>query len=127
MGGALPCRKKKTMYTVIEKWTAKQAFVEASTPEREALFARVGASMPQLEAAGVTCLGWGTTLSAPQSTSHEWIAVWQMESKAAVDEFFGAVADAGWYEYFEQVNALTELVPVPEALGRLMDHGQAGR
>jgi hypothetical protein len=108
------------MYTVVEQWTPKQLFIEASAQERESLFGKVGAAMPQLEAAGVTCLGWGRAQAAPNSTEHDWIAVWQMTSTAAVAEFFEAVAAAGWYDYFDQVNTLSELVPVPDALGQLM-------
>jgi hypothetical protein len=43
-----------------------------------------------------------------------------MSSEAAVEGFFAAVEEAGWYDHFDQVNARSELVPVPEALGQLM-------
>jgi hypothetical protein len=111
------------MHTVVEIWTPKQRFLDASTQERQSLFTKVGAAMPQLEAAGVSCLGWGAVQPAPHSTGHQWIAVWQMTSEAAVERFLAAVEEAGWYDHFDQVNALSELVPVPEALEQLMAVG----
>ena len=108
------------MYTVIEQWTPRREFLDATPEEREALFAQVGAAMPELEAAGVTCLGWSRTLPTAHSTGHDWVAVWQMTDTAAVDRFFEAVEAAGWYGWFDQVNTLGQLVPVPEVIGQLM-------
>jgi len=108
------------MYTVIEQWTPRREFLDASPEEREALFAQVGAAMPELEAAGVTCLGWSRTLPTAHSTEHDWVAVWQMTDTAAVDRFFEAVEAAGWYGWFDQVNTVGQLVPVPEVIGQLM-------
>jgi hypothetical protein len=108
------------MYTVIEQWTPRSEFLDASPEEREALFGAVGAELPRLEAAGVTCLGWSATEPVPNGTAHGWVAVWQMTDSAAVTQFFEAVEAAGWYEYFDQDNTLGELVPVPQVLEQLM-------
>lgn len=108
------------MYTVIEQWTPKQAFLDASIEERGALFTTVGATLTELEEIGVRCVGASGTRAAPSTTAHNWFAVWEMSDEASVSAFFDVVDASGWYDYFDQVNTVGECVPIADVLAQHM-------
>ena len=47
---------------------------------------------------------------------HHYIAVWKMPGPEQVELFERTVAAAGWYDYFDQVNAGGELISVTEVI-----------
>lgn len=49
-------------------------------------------------------------------SDHRYVAVWKMPSKEQVKMLEDSVSQAGWYNYFEQVNARGKLIPPPAAL-----------
>jgi hypothetical protein len=108
------------MHTVIEQWTPKQAFLDATDEERGALFAKVGASLTGLEEIGARCIGASSAQAAPRASDHTWFAVWEMPDAAAVDSFFEVVEASGWFDYFDQANTVGELTPIADVLGQHM-------
>lgn len=105
------------MYVVIESWTPKAAFLDASRQTRTDFFARLTAALDGSAAQGIRPLGWGRTDPAGEHGSrHAWFAVWETTDAAAADAFLGGVAASGWYEYFDQTNVRGELRPVGDVV-----------
>ncbi len=103
------------LYT--ELWSPKDAWLELPTEEREAYFEQVSEGIETLLAEGVEIIGWAVVEGdGPHSTDHDYMAVWRMPSETHVEMLEGAVEEAGWHDYFDQVNAEGEFVPPEVAL-----------
>lgn len=110
------------MHTFIELWKPRPAWLALGADERQAYLDKVGPAIGQLLAAGVEIVGWGRIDDEPDGhtgTGHRWVAVWRMPSENEVALLRNLVAEAGWYDFFEQVNVVSELGD-PEAA--LRDH-----
>jgi hypothetical protein len=79
--------------------------------ERAAYMEKVGPALDELLAAGVEVVGWGSVEEEPggHGTGFGDVAVWRMPSRKEVDMLRSLVTEAGWYDYFDQVNAVSEL------------------
>ena len=107
--------EKQFLY--VELWTPKQAWLDLSKEERQAYFDKVGGEIQKLTNAGIKIIGFAVNdQETPHRSNHQYIAVWQMSSKEHVEMLEESVAQAGWYNYFEQENARGELIPPPAAL-----------
>ncbi len=101
----------------VELWNPKKAWLDLGTEERQTFFSRVGGEIEKLTVAGIEVLGFAVNdEDTPYRSDHKYIAVWKMPSKEHVKMLEKSVSEAGWYEYFEQVNARGELIPPPTAL-----------
>ncbi|WP_103381914.1 DUF6616 family protein [Pseudonocardia dioxanivorans] len=109
------------MHTFIELWTPRPAWLALGADQRQAYLDAVAPALDKLVAAGVEIVGWGRIEDEPdgRGTGHRYVAIWRMPSAAEVALLRKLVADAGWFDYFEQVNAVSEL-GTPEAV--LVDH-----
>jgi hypothetical protein len=105
------------MYLMIEAWTPTPAWLALTEAERGDYIRGVGEGVAALAAQGVTSLGWGLTDDASRGTDHVAFAVWECGSRAGCDALRGAIAEAGWYEYFDQVDFGGEAGP-PDAVLR---------
>ena len=105
------------MYLMIEAWTPKPAWLALSAQERAAYVADVGEGVAALAAQGVASLGWGLVDEASRGTDHVAFAVWETGSRDGCDALRSAIAQAGWYEYFDQVDFGGEAGP-PDAVLR---------
>ncbi|MBZ9731150.1 nuclear transport factor 2 family protein [Salegentibacter sp. JZCK2] len=101
----------------VELWNPKQAWLDLSTEERQSFFSKVGGEIEKLTGAGVEVLGFAVNdKETPNRSDHKYIAVWKMPSKDHVEMLENSVSQAGWYDYFEQVNARGELISPPAVL-----------
>jgi hypothetical protein len=105
------------MYLMIEAWTPKPAWLALTEAQRAEYMAGVGEGAAALAAQGVTSLGWGLVDEASHGTDHTAFAVWECGSRAGCDALRSAIAAAGWYEYFDQVDFGGEAGP-PDAVLR---------
>jgi len=105
------------MYTFVELWKPRQAWLDLGRTERQAYMDKVGPAVAELLAAGVEIVGWGALEDEPggHGTGYGYVAVWRMPSANEVDMLRTLVTGAGWYDYFEQVNAVSALGP-PDAV-----------
>jgi hypothetical protein len=92
------------MYLMIEAWTPKPAWRALTREERAAYVAGVGEGVAALADQGVTSLGWGLVDEASRGIEHVAFAVWECGSREGCDALRAAIAAAGWYEYFDQVD-----------------------
>lgn len=94
------------MITYIELWQAKQSWVNLSMEDRSNYLTALGPAIQQLLTDGVQILSWGIN---DGSTFHradfDYFAVWSFPDEKAAVNFEKMVEAAGWYNYFDQVNA----------------------
>jgi len=105
------------MYLMIEAWTPRPAWLALTTDERTAYVAAVGEGVGALAAQGVESLGWGLADEASHGTEHVAFAVWECGSREGCDALRAAIARAGWYAYFDQVDFGGEAGPPESVLG----------
>ncbi len=105
------------MYLMIEAWTPKPAWLALTPDERAAYVGGVGEGMAALAARGVTSLGWGLVDEASRGSEHVAFAVWECSSREGCDALRAAIAQAGWYEYFDQLDFGGEAGPPEAVLG----------
>jgi uncharacterized protein DUF6616 len=92
------------MYLMIEAWTPKPAWLALTEAERTEYVTAVGEGAAALAEQGVTPLAWGLTDEASHGTEHVAFAVWECGSRAGCDALRAAIAGAGWYELFDQID-----------------------
>lgn len=104
-------------FLYVELWTPKQDWLDLSQEERQEYFSKVGGEIQKLTNEGIKVLGFAVNdQETPHHSDHQYVAVWQMPSKKHVEMLEESVYQAGWYDYFEQVNACGELISPPVAL-----------
>lgn len=107
--------EKQFLY--VEVWTPKQAWLNLSKENRQEFLNKVGGEIQKLSNEGIDVLGFAMhDPETPYRAGHQYIAVWQMPSQKHGEMLEERISKAGWYEYFEQVNASGKLVPLPAAL-----------
>ena len=94
------------MYLYVELWRPRAAWLDLPRGEREAWFGRLLAALQEQLEGGVEPVGFARPdADAPLDAGYAFVGVWRMPDRAAAERFERFVEDAGWHEYFEQVNA----------------------
>ena len=108
------------MYTYIELFKAKDAWLDLSDQQKAEYLQRVGSSMEGVLASGAELVGvGGTDHGTAHEAGYDFYAVWKLPSRDVVEAFERGIEDDGWYEYFDQVNASGELVEFETLAGRI--------
>lgn len=108
------------MHIFVELWNVRQAWLDLPQADRVAYVEGVGGAMGELAEAGIECICWSHVDDADYPSGHKFMAVWKMPDQSAVELFEKTVEGAGWYNYFEQVNARGALQTPQEVLGDLI-------
>lgn len=119
---SLTCRvtNQKPMYLYVELWKARPAWLDLSTEERRQYFKNVGAEIEKLTEEGLEVVGFAINdEETPHRSEHRYMAVWKMPTRKHAEQLEESVAEAGWHDYFEQVNARGERIAPQEALAEL--------
>lgn len=94
------------MITYIELWQAKQTWINLSPEERKTYVDALGPVIQQLLESGVQIISWGINDGSTfRRVDFDYYAVWNFPDENAAVKFEKLVESAGWYTYFEQVNA----------------------
>ena len=103
------------MYLYLELWNPTDAWLALSEDERNDYMEQVGPSIGQLTDAGVELIGFAMNdEDTPHRAAYRYLAAWTMPGREQVDLLEGILDEAGWHDYFEQVNGRGTLV-APEA------------
>ena len=109
------------MHIFVELWNARPEWLALSERERGNYMEQMGAGMGKLAKAGIEVVCWAVN---DRDTSHrcgyQYLAVWKMPDGKAVKLFEETVEQAGWYDYFEQVNARGRFSTPEEIIGHMM-------
>lgn len=110
------------MNVYVELWNAKPEWKQLSREEREEYMQNVRAGLADMRENGIEVLGWGSVNpETDQRADYDFYAVYRMENEDQVRGFEGAVRLAGWYDYFEQVNASGALEDPHAVMDRLVE------
>lgn len=110
------------MITYIELWKAKQAWLELSKEERGTYMTALGPAIQQLTENGVQIVSWGVTdASTFSKTDYDYFAVWTFPTIESAQGFEKLVESAGWYNYFDQVNAMGSAVSPQDVIGKMIE------
>jgi hypothetical protein len=94
------------MYLYAELWKARPAWLELSKEERKLWFDKLLGSLQEQLQAGVEPIGFASNdHDTPLSAGFDFIGLWKMPNKQVAEQFERFVDNAGWHNYFEQVNA----------------------
>jgi hypothetical protein len=84
--------------------------------------AQLGPAIGELLGAGIELVGFALNdQDAPHRADYRYLAVWKMPSEELVHRLEAAIEQAGWHNYFEQVNAKGTIISPQEALGDMMN------
>jgi hypothetical protein len=106
------------MMIFIELWNPSEKW-NAMTPDEQKMF--IGELIRKLEAldgpGGIQLTGWGSQIGAvDHKLPYQLFALWQVPDEAGLAKLEAGLADAGWYEYVDQVNVAGYLLPSPTQL-----------
>lgn len=94
------------MLIYIEVWKPKKEWLDLSQPARAEYIGGIGGAIESLIAAGVEIITWSfNDKETDHHNGYDYFAVWKFPNAELVKAFETAVSEAGWYTYFEQVNA----------------------
>jgi len=109
------------MITYIELWKAKQEWINLSKEERGNYMTALGPAIQQLMEAGVQIVSWGTNEAATFSKADfDYFAVWTFPNEETAKGFEKMVEGAGWYNYFDQVNAMGNALSPQDVIANLI-------
>ena len=101
------------LYSPTAQWLA------LPQPERQQYFAKIGAGMPALTELGVEVLALGETSLCIHGASQKFFALWRLPNAEITHILMSAIADTGWHDYFETINAVGAGVDFPAHLQQL--------
>ena len=109
------------MKMYIELWKAKQAWTDLSQEERGNYMTQLGPAIQQLVESGVEIINWGAIdKTTYNKVDYDFFAVWKFPSQESAESFEKLVEGAGWYNYFDQVNAMGNPTTAQEVIGQLI-------
>lgn len=110
------------MKMYIELWKATQAWIDLSKDERGNYMNQLGPAIEQMVESGVEILNWGSIdQSTYKKVDYDFFAVWKFPSIESAESFEKLVEGAGWYNYFEQVNAMGDPTTPQDVIGQLIN------
>ncbi len=93
------------MYMYLELWSARDAWLKLSEPERTAYFDRVTDIIAELVESGSEMLAFALNdADTDRRAEYEYLALWRMPDRTTALEFERRLIDLGWYELFAQEN-----------------------
>lgn len=110
------------MYLYVELWNVTQKWMNLSKEERNDFFKKVSPGIQKLMDQGVEVTGWAMNDEhTPYRSDYRYMAVWKLPSLQHVETLEKAVADSGWHDYFSQVNARGQIIPMNQAIENLIN------
>ncbi|MCW3081219.1 DUF6616 family protein [Segetibacter sp.] len=110
------------MKMYLELWRAKAAWKDLSKEERGNYMNLLGPAIQQLLDNDVKIISWGVNDSSTfNRADYDFFAVWTFPNDEAAQSFEKMVDGAGWYNYFEQVNAKGDSSTPQEVIGKMID------
>lgn len=109
------------MKSYLELWNAKPTWKALSQEERGNYMAQIGPAVQQLLDGGAEIICWGVNQgNTYQRAAYDYFAVWNFPNQESIENFEKLVVDAGWYNYFEQVNVCGTATTPEEVIGKMI-------
>lgn len=89
----------------VELYNYKPTWRELPAAERQAFVMTLAENMPVIEQMGVEILGYGVNDPAtPMRAPYDFFSMYRVPNAEVLQGFQAAIAESGWYDYFDQVN-----------------------
>lgn len=109
------------MYYFLELWSPGDGWKSLSEAEQQEWVETAGRDIRGLLDEGVELVAMGQNdVDADRQSDYELWAVWSMPNEELLEEFQGAVRDAGVYDLMDQVNLCGTAGAPPEVLGEMI-------
>lgn len=109
------------MIYFVELWNAKPEWKALSTEARGEYMGAVGGAIQGLMAQGTKIITWSKNDEATsKNCGYEYFAIWGFPTQEVANSFQQTVEGAGWYNYFEQVNAMGSQDSAENIIGALV-------
>lgn len=109
------------MITYIELWKSKPTWIGLSADERGNYLNALGPAIQQLLESGVQIISWGKNETATfNKADYDYFAVWSFPDADSAKNFEQMVEGAGWYNYFDQVNAMGSATSPQDVMGQMI-------
>ena len=104
-------------YILTEIWRAKPAWLALSAAKRQRFFEeKVGPFLGKMIGRGAEFLGCAVNdNTGTERIDYRYMAVWKLPDKAFSDEVEAGAKEAGFLDYFDQVNFSGDII-APDAL-----------
>jgi hypothetical protein len=110
------------MKMYLELWKAKSAWKDLSKEERGNYMGQLGPAIQQLLESGVQIINWGVNdADTFNKVDYDFFAAWTFPNDEAAKNFEKMVEGAGWYNYFDQVNAKGDASTAQEVIGKMIE------
>ena len=110
------------MYLYVELWKARPAWHDLPQEQRRSWFDKLLGSLQEQLQSGVEPLGFAANeQDTPLAAEYDFIGAWRMPNKEIAQQFEKFVDDAGWHNYFEQVNARGESISPHDVMSHMID------
>lgn len=110
------------MYLYVELWNVTQKWMDLSIEERRDFFNNLGPEIQKLMDQGVEVTGWALNDEhTPYRSDYRYMAVWKVPTLDLVEALESSVSDAGWHDYFTQVNSRGQIIPFNKAIENLIN------
>lgn len=108
-------------YILTEVWNARPSWLDLSAEARIEFFeTKIGPLLGSLVGEGAEILACAVNdNTGSERMDYQFMAVWRLPDKAFSDRLESAARDAGFLEYFEQVNFSGSSIP-PDVLNARM-------
>jgi hypothetical protein len=101
------------MYLYVELWRARPTWLALSAEERKSWFDKLLSSLQEQLQSGVEPLGFAQNdADTPLSAGFDFVGAWKMPDKETAERFEKFVEDAGWHNYFEQINVRGQMMEI---------------
>lgn len=110
------------MYLYVEQWNVTKKWMDLSKEDRRAYMNKVNNAITEMSRAGIENLGWALNDEhTPYRSDYRYMAVWKLPSAETVEKFENGITEAGWHDYFSQVNSRGKLIPLHDAIDFLVN------
>ena len=109
------------MIYFIELWNAKPAWLELSAEERGNYMAQIGPHIQTLLDKGTKINTWSVNNNnTDKRAAFDFFAIWSFPDQETANGFQQLVQQAGWYNYFDQINLMGQEDSVENTIGKLI-------
>jgi hypothetical protein len=110
------------MITYIELWKAKQTWIDLPKEDKVNYTTSLGPAIQQLIDNGVQIVSWGTNESFTYNRiDYDYFAVWTFPDVATAQNFEKMVNEVGWYNYFDQINAMGTASSPQDVIAKMLE------
>lgn len=106
------------MYLYVLLLNPRPEWLALPREERAAYFSRVNPPVEKLiKQNGLELLGYGLNEEeTPHRADYRYFIVWRLPSQELVPLLEQTIQASGWYDYFDQINARSEVLTAKDAL-----------